>query len=109
MSFQFGTPPDPDKDGIMECHHYRRAVDDYERDGALQDSPMLKHWFVLNACDVILGEDAMYKYSPRELFEKLQELSTSAEEWENLQDMRTSADANYEEDAREDYWRMCDV
>ena len=48
MTFQFGTIPDPDKDGIMEVHHYRRAVDDYERDGALFDSPMLKHWFVIN-------------------------------------------------------------
>ena len=78
MTFQFGTPPDPDKEGIMELHHYRQAVDDYDKDGGLfTGEPMLKHWFVLNACDIILGEDAMYKYSPRELFEKLKEMSES--------------------------------
>ena len=79
MSFHFGTPPDPDKDGIMECHHYRNAVDAYDRDGGLMDDPMLKHWFVINVCDVLLGEDAMYKYSPRELFEKLEEFSKDAQ------------------------------
>ena len=30
-------------------------------------------------------------------------------EWDDLQDARMSADANYEEDAREDYYRLCDV
>ena len=110
MSFQFGPPPDPDKDGIMELHHYRQAVDDYDKDGGLfTGEPMLKHWFIVNACDVILGEDAFYRYSPRELFERLEDLSTSAQEWDDLQDARMSADANYEEDAREDYYRMCDV
>ena len=76
MTFQFGTPPDPDKEGIMELAHYRQAVDDYDKDGGLfTGEPMLKHWFVINVCDVLLGEKAMYKYSPRELYEKLQEMS----------------------------------
>ena len=35
MTFEFGTPPDPDKEGIMELHHYRQAVDDYDKDGGL--------------------------------------------------------------------------
>ena len=65
MTFQFGPPPDPDKDGIMECYHYRNNVDAYDRDGGLMDSPQLRHWFVRNVCDVILGEDAYYKYSAR--------------------------------------------
>ena len=78
MSFQFGTIPDPEE-SLMEVYHYKNAVDDYERDGALQDSPMLKHWFVINVCDVLLGEDAMYKYSPQELFEKLEEYSKDAQ------------------------------
>ena len=79
MSFQFGPTPDPDE-GLMEIYHYRDAVDDYEIDGALfTGEPRLKHWFVINVCDVLLGEDAMYKYSPRELFEKLEELSKDAQ------------------------------
>ena len=77
MTFHFGTQPDPDKEGIMELHHYRNNVDAYEEDGGLVNNPMLKHWFVLNVCDVLLGEDAMYKYSPCELYEKLQEMSES--------------------------------
>jgi len=94
MSFHFGTPPDPDKDGIMECHHYRNAVDDYDRDGGLMDSPMLKHWFVINACDVILGEDAMYRYSAKELFEKLEEISTSHEYLCNEQECKDAQEAD---------------
>ena len=74
MTFQFGPTPDPDKDGIMECHHYRRAVDDYDRDGALMDSPMLHGWFVYNVVELALGDSAILKYSPREIFEKLEEM-----------------------------------
>ena len=80
MTFQFGTIPDPEEEGILAVHHYRDAVDDYEKDGGLFDGePMLKHWFVINVCDVLLGEDAMYKYSPQELFEKLEEFSKDAQ------------------------------
>ena len=94
MSFHFGTPPDPDKDGIMECHHYRTNVDAYDVDGGLMDNPQLKHWFVINVCDVILGEDAMYKYSAQELFEKLQEISTSHEEYTNLMECKDAQEAD---------------
>ena len=95
MTFQFGPIPDPDKDGIMEVHHYRRAIDDYDKDGGLfTGEPMLKHWFVINACDVILGEDAMYKYSAQELFEKLQEISTSHQEYVDLMDIKDAQEAD---------------
>jgi len=94
MSFQFGPPPDPDKDGIMECHHYRNNVNAYDVDGGLMDNPQLKHWFVINVCDVILGEDAMYKYSAQELFEKLQEISTSHEEYQNMLDCKDAAEVH---------------
>ena len=104
MSFQFGPPPDPDKDGIMECHHYHNSIEAYDRDGGLMDDSQLKHWFVLNACDVILGEDAMYKYSPRELFEKLEEISTSHEEYQNELECRDAADAH-----ETFYPNICDV
>ena len=105
MSFQFGPPPDPDKDGNMECYHYRQAVDGYDEDGALfNGEPMLKHWFVINVCDVLLGEDAMYKYSPRELFEKLEEISTSHEEYQNELECRDAADAH-----QTFYPNICDV
>mgnify|MGYP003136253012 FL=1 len=95
MSFQYGPPPDPDKEGIMELHHYRQAVDDYDKDGGLfTGEPMLKHWFVINVCDVLLGEDAMYKYSPRELFEKLEEISTSHEEYQNMLECKDAAEVH---------------
>ena len=103
MSFHFGTPPDPDKDGIMECHHYRTNVDAYDVDGGLMDNPQLKHWFVINVCDVILGEDAMYKYSPRELFEKLQEFSKDAQAFS---DMCEEHDCRVQIDDME-YQRQC--
>ena len=105
MSFQYGPPPDPDKDGIMECHHYRQAVEDYDKDGGLfTGEPMLKHWFVINVCDVLLGEDSMYRYSPRELFEKLEEMSTSHEEYQNMLECRDAADAH-----ETFYPTICDV
>ena len=104
MTFQFGTIPDPDKDGIMEVHHYRQAVDDYEKDGGLfTGEPMLKHWFVLNVCDELLGEDAMYRYSPRELFEKLQEFSKDAQAFT---DMCEEHDCRVDLDDME-YQRQC--
>ena len=84
MAFQFGPIPDPDKDGMMEVYHYRNNVNNYETDGALMDNPMLKHWFVINVCDELLGEDAMYKYSPRDLFEKLREFSADAQKWTDM-------------------------
>ena len=104
MSFQFGPPPDPDKDGIMECHHYHNSIEAYDRDGGLMDASQLTPWFVINACDVILGEDAMYKYSPRELFEKLEEISTSHEEYQNELECRDAADAH-----ETFYPNLCDV
>jgi hypothetical protein len=94
MTFQFGPVPDPDKDGIMECHHYRRAVDDYDRDGALMDSPMLHGWFVYNVVELALGEDAILKYSPREIFEKLEEMSTSHQEYVDLMDIKDAQEAD---------------
>ena len=42
----------------------------------------------------MLGEDAMYKYSPRELFEKLEEMSTSHEEYTNLQECNDAKEAH---------------
>ena len=95
MTFQFGPPPDPDKDGYLEVCHYRDAIEDYDKDGALfTGEPMLKHWFVINVCDVILGEDAMYRFSPREIFEKLQEISTSHEEYTNLMECKDAQEAD---------------
>ena len=104
MTFQFGPIPDPEEEGILAVHHYRDAVDDYEKDGGLFDGePMLKHWFVLNVCDVLLGEDAMYKYSPRELFEKLQEFSKDAQAFS---DMCEEHDCRVTHDDM-DYQRQC--
>ena len=103
MTFQFGTIPDPDKDGIMEVHHYRNNVDAYETDGGLVNNPMLKHWFVINVCDELLGEDSMYRYSARELFEKLQEFSKDAQAWS---DMCEEYDVSVELDDME-YQRQC--
>jgi len=103
MTFQYGQIPDPDKDGIMEVHHYRRAVDDYDRDGALFDSPMLKHWFVINVCDVLLGEDAMYSRSPRDLYDKLVEFSNDAQKWTDMVEEHDVKEYNKDMD----YQRQC--
>ena len=104
MTFQFGPIPDPDKDGIMEVHHYRQAIEDYDKDGGLFDGePMLKHWFVLNVCDVLLGEDAMYRFSPRELFEKLVEFSNDAQKWTDILEEHDVKEYNKEME----YQRQC--
>mgnify|MGYP003144409709 CR=1 FL=1 len=103
MTFQFGTIPDPDKDGIMEVHHYRQAVEDYDKDGALMDSPMLKHWFVINVCDVLLGEDAMYSRSPRDLYDRLVEFSNDAQKWTDMVEEHDVKEYN----ADMEYQRQC--
>ena len=52
-------------------------------------------------CDIVnetiaehYGEDAMYRYSPRELFEKLEEISTSHEEYQNMLDCKDAAEVH---------------
>lgn len=101
MTFVF---PEPSKDdSIMELHHHKNNVDAYEEDGGLVNHPMLKHWFVLNVCDVLLGEDAMYRFSPRELFEKLEEYSSDSQAW---QDMLEDHECKVELDDME-YQRQC--
>ena len=60
--------------------------------------------FVEQLCDIIGGEDAYYRYEKDELIQMCKDMSTSAQEWDDLQDMRMSADANYEEDAKADYY-----
>ena len=50
--------------------------------------------FVEQLCDIIGGEDAMYKYSPRELFEKLEEMSTSHEEYQNMLECRDAREVH---------------
>ena len=60
-------------------------------------------------CEIIAGEDGYYNYSKQEILDLAKDMKTSAEEWDDLQDARMSADANYEEDAREEYYRLCDV
>ena len=60
-------------------------------------------------CEIIAGEDGYYNYDKQEILDLAKQMKTSAEEWDDLQDSRMSADANYEEDAREEYYRLCDV
>ena len=93
MTFQFPTPPSP-KQGQWETIHYRRAIDSYEIEGGLVNNPLLQAWFVDNVCDVLLGENAQLRYSPRELFEKLEEISTSHDEYTNLQECNDAKDAH---------------
>ena len=79
MTFKFGPTPDPDE-ALMEVYHYKRAVDDYDRDGALMDSPMLHGWFVYNVVELAMGSsDAILTMSPRDIFEKLEEFSKDAQ------------------------------
>ena len=65
--------------------------------------------FVEQLSEIIAGEDGYYNYDKKEILELAKQMKTSAEEWDDLQDQRMSADANYEEDAKEDYYRLCDV
>ena len=65
--------------------------------------------FVEQHCDIIAGEDGYYNYSKQEILDLAKDMKTSAEEWDDLQDARMSADANYADDAREEYYRLCDV
>jgi len=60
--------------------------------------------FVEQLCEIVAGEDGYYNYDKQEILDLAKQMKTSAEEWEDLQDMRMSADANYEEDAKEDYY-----
>ena len=103
MTFQFGPIPDRDKDGYMEVYHYKRAVDDYERDGALMDSPMLHGWFVYNVVELVFGESAILDRSPREIFEKLEEYKKDAKAFS---DMCEEHDCRVELDDM-DYQRQC--
>ena len=76
MTFQFGTPPDPDKRASWNyITTAKRLMIMTKTVDYLLASQCLNTGFVINVCDVLLGEDAMYKYSPRELYEKLQEMS----------------------------------
>ena len=77
MSFDYPTPPDPAVE-YWEAKHYRNAIDNYDKEGALFEDPMLRGWFVDNVCELAFGEDAQLKYSPREIFEKLEEFSNDA-------------------------------
>ena len=67
--------------------------------------------FVEQLSEIIAGEDGYYNYDKQEILDLAKQMKTSAEEWDDLQDARMDADANYEEDAKEDYYRncMCDV
>ena len=44
--------------------------------------------FVEELCDVIAGEDGYYNYSKEELIQLCKEMSTSAQEWNDLQEIK---------------------
>ena len=60
--------------------------------------------FVEQLCEIVAGEDGYYNYDKQEILDLAKQMKTSAEEWDDLQDARMSADANYEEDAKADYY-----
>ena len=45
--------------------------------------------FVEELCDVIAGEDGYYNYSKEELIQLCKEMSTSAQEWNDLQEIKS--------------------
>ena len=102
MSFNYPTPPDPAVE-YWEAKHYRRAIDSYDEEGGLINQPQLRAWFVDNVCELAFGEDAQLKYSPREIFEKLEEFSKDAQAFS---DMCEEHDCRVELDDME-YQRQC--
>ena len=50
--------------------------------------------FVEELCDVIAGEDGYYNYSKEELIQLCKEMSTSAQEWNDLQEIKDAQEAH---------------
>ena len=50
--------------------------------------------FVEQLCDIIAGEDGYYNYSKEELIQLCKEMSTSAQEWNDLQEIKDAQDAH---------------
>jgi hypothetical protein len=102
MSFQFPTPPDASTE-LMELNHYKHAMDAYDTDAGLMDDNRLRGWFLDNVCELAFGEDAMYNYSPREIFEKLEEFSKDAQKWTDILEEHDVKEYNKEME----YQRQC--
>ena len=59
---------------------------------------MIKQWKeedIERVAEIAFGADAHQRYTPEEVIERLEEMSTSAQEWEELTDR--PYDLNYEE------------
>ena len=50
--------------------------------------------FVEQLCDIIGGEDAYYRFEKEELIKMCQEMSTSHEEYTNMQECRDAAEVH---------------
>ena len=50
--------------------------------------------FVEELCDIIGGEDAYYRFEKDELIQMCKEMSTSHEEYQNLQECNDAKDAH---------------
>ena len=83
MSFDYPTPPDPAVE-YWEAKHYQRAIDNFDKEGGLVNCPTLEAWFLSNVCELAFGEDSKMRYSPREIFEKLEEFSKDAQAYTDL-------------------------
>ena len=56
-----------------------------------------EHRFVEDLCDIIGGDNAYTRFSKKELIEMLQEMSTAAEEYNDLQEDIENRIADYED------------
>ena len=83
MTFQYPTPPDPST-SYMEVMRYKNATENLEKEGSLPKHSLLNKWFIINVCELAFGEDAHLKYTPREIFEKLEEFSKDAQAYTDL-------------------------
>ena len=83
MTFQYPTPPDPSI-SYVDVMLYKRATEDLDKEGTLFKDSTLNLWFIINVCELALGEDAHLKYTPREIFEKLEEFSKDAQAYTDL-------------------------
>ena len=50
--------------------------------------------FLIEATDIIGGENAILRYKPEELLELLKEMSTSHEEYQNMLECKEAAEAH---------------
>ena len=103
MSFKFPTPPNMNINSPAKLHYVKYAAEQSDVEGGLVDNPTLQAWFIDNVCELAFGDDAMSRYSAKEIFERLEEFSNDALAWT---EMKEEHDVKVHIDDM-DYQRQC--